>query len=81
MKWKWKWISVKTAKPPCKRDPNALGTPVLIWPRRPLGSQDCIDGFCYYGRHATGRPTFYLFGAQIDNITHWQPLPNGPGRK
>ena len=71
------WISVKDKKPPCKRNPDALGTPVLIWPRSPIGHDD-TNAFCYYGRRATGRPAFYLYGAEIHGVTHWQPLPEGP---
>ncbi len=74
-----KWISIKTARPPCKRDPDAPGTPVLIWPRHTRNVYQWeVDGFCYYGRRATGRPSFYLFGAAIEGVTHWQLLPKGP---
>lgn len=75
------WIDLKVKKPPCKRDPDALGTPVLIWPRSPaVNGQDkgSYDGFCYYGKRATGRPAFYLFGAEIHGVSHWQPMPDGP---
>lgn len=72
-----KWISVKEKKPPYKRDPDALGTPVLFWPVNPDKSNS-VDGFGYYGRRATGRPAFYLFGAEIHGVTHWQPFPEGP---
>ena len=67
------WLPVKMVKPPCKRDPDAFGTPVLIWPR--LG----VDGFAYYGRRATGNhATFYLHGAVLEGVTHWMPMPKGP---
>jgi hypothetical protein len=71
------WISVKVAKPHCPRNPNALGTPVLIWPRDPIGDSTGI-GYACFGRRATGRPAFYLYGAEIHGVTHWQPLPEGP---
>lgn len=76
------WLPVDVVKPSCPRDPNASGTPVLIWPRNPgkdrFDNVHQIDGFCYYGRRATGRPAFYLFGAAIHGVTHWQPMPEGP---
>ena len=73
------WIPIAKKKPPCKRDPEAFGTPVLIWPREPdpIGSMG-IDGHCYYGRRATGNPAFYKYGAEIRGITHWMPMPTGP---
>lgn len=70
------WLDVKTVKPLCKRDPDALGTPVLIWPRNSGGSNN--DGFAYYGRRATGEPGFYLHGAPIMGVTHWMPMPKRP---
>ena len=73
------WLDVKMVKPECKRDPEALGTAVLIWPRNPQDErQPDVDGFAYYGRRATGKPAFYLYGAEIHGVTHWQPLPKGP---
>ena len=68
-----RWLKVGTTKPTCPRGEYALGTPVLIWPRGPQA-----DGFAYYGRRATGRPAFYLYGAEISDVTHWQPMPDGP---
>ena len=73
------WISVKTKRPPCSRNPDAPGTPVLYWPVTTADSEAFgMDGFCYYGRRATGRPEFYLFGAVVPGVTHWQPMPKGP---
>lgn len=72
------WISVKEAKPPCSRNKSAPGIPVLIWPRNPERIVSGPEGYCYYGRRATGRPAFYLFGAEIHGVTYWQYLPNGP---
>lgn len=68
------WISVKDRLPPCKRSALAPGIPVLIWPQQP----DKNDGFCYYGRRATVKPAFYIYGAEIHGVTHWQPMPIGP---
>ena len=67
-----RWISGKDKNPTCKTGADALGTPVLIWPRRET------DGLAYYGRRATGRLAFYLYGAEIFGVTHWQSLPGGP---
>lgn len=51
------WLQVEMVLPQCPRDENALGTPVLIWPRKPIGRAVIeVDGFAYYGRRATGRP-------------------------
>jgi hypothetical protein len=73
------WISVNDRKPTCKRDQNAIGTPVLIWPRNPSSNPyNGLDGFAYYGRRATGRLAFYLYGAEIRGVTHWMPMPDGP---
>lgn len=70
------WLDVNSVLPPCSRDENALGTPVLIWPRNPDNND--IDGHAYYGRRATGRPAFYKHGARIHGVTHWMPMPKGP---
>ena len=69
------WLPVSSVKPYCPRSLDALGTPVLIWPR--LNT----DGFAYYGKRATGHhATFYLHGAVLEGVTHWQPMPKGPNR-
>jgi hypothetical protein len=67
------WLSIEKVKPKCSRDPDALGVPVLIWPRKTHEY-----GVAYYGRRATGKPAFYLYGAEISGVTHWMPLPLGP---
>lgn len=74
------WIPVTERKPPCPKGED-LGTPVLIWPRNPDPSRHGTDGFCFYGRRATSRPAFYIFGAPIEGVTHWMPLPEGPPNK
>lgn len=65
------WVSVDTRLPKCLRGRDDLGTQVLVWPH--------VDGsaVAFYGRRATGRPTFYLYGA-VARVTHWMPLPEGP---
>jgi hypothetical protein len=70
------WVSVKERLPRCSRDENALGTPVLIWPRNLPDYTG--DGFAYFGRRATGSPAFYLHGAAIHGVTYWMPLPPAP---
>ncbi len=73
------WLSVEMVKPRCSRDKDALGEPVLIWPRNPKGYEHHgLDGHAYYGRRATGRPAFYKHGAEIHGVTHWMPMPKGP---
>jgi len=71
------WFSVEMIRPRCPRDPDALGTPILIWPRNPMNNDTGV-GFAYYGRRATGKPAFHLFGAEIFGVTHWMPMPEGP---
>jgi hypothetical protein len=66
------WIDVRERKPKCPRDENALGTHVLIWPR------DERYATAFYGKRATGRPAFYVYGAEIHGVTHWASLPDGP---
>ena len=73
-----KWLAVEMVKPECARDPNALGTPVLIWPLNPQRDMQGVDGHAYYGRRATGKPAFYKYGAQIHGVTHWMPMPKPP---
>ena len=73
------WISVETRLPKCARSRNAYGTPVLIWPTNPMSHEsDAVDGFCYYGKRATGSPEFYLYGTVIHGVEYWQPMPGGP---
>ena len=74
-----KWISVKDRMPTCPRNISALGTPVLIWPKK-YGDQIGTDGFAYYGKRATGSPAFYLYGSELHGVTHWQPFPDGPSK-
>lgn len=70
-----KWIDCKSRLPDHPRGEYALGVPVLIWPRC-----DQTYGFAFYGKRATGKPAFYLHGAEVYNVTHWMPVPNGPKR-
>lgn len=68
------WIDASQRKPPCSRDPDALGTEVLIWPR----FRDEVGATAFYGRRATGRPAFYKHGAEIHTVKYWAYLPDGP---
>lgn len=68
------WLDVRMVKPPCPRGPDALGTPVLVWPRGDT------DGFAYYGRRVSTQPNFYMYGLVIHGVTHWQPMPKRPRR-
>ena len=70
------WIPVEESLPPCSRSEEALGTPVLVWPRS--GEDSGHDGLAYFGRRATGRPAFYIYGTQLYHVTHWMSLPPGP---
>lgn len=74
-----KWISVKDRLPECDETPDSFGVQVLIWPHATFnGSADAPTAF--YGRRITNEPSFYLYGAVIDNVTHWMPLPKGPNK-
>lgn len=72
------WIDVNVMKPSCPRDPDALSTPVLIWPRNPDRERQGVDGHAYYGRRATGKPAFYKYGVEIHGIKYWMLMPKGP---
>jgi len=67
-----RWTPVDQALPPCKRSPLAPGVEVLVWPR-PTGHATAL-----YGRRASGRPAFYMYGAILDGITHWAEIPICP---
>ena len=68
------WVKCSERMPPCPRGVDALGATVLIHP----APSDNGYPFAYYGRRATGKPAFYLHGAEIHGITHWRALPKGP---
>ncbi len=79
---KFNWIDVRKELPKCSRSKRALGVPVLIWPRNAsAGRGPDVDGFCYYGKRATGKAAFYLFGSSLDGVTHWSYMPDGPKPK
>ena len=67
-----KWIKCSEKKPTCDRGKNARGPLVLVWPR------DNNEGLAFYGRRASVRANFYLYGAVVSGITHWMPMPPGP---
>lgn len=68
------WFPVTGKKPLCSRDPDSLGTEVLVWPR----DLPDIGATVFYGRRATGKPEFYKYGAVVHGITHYAYLPEGP---
>lgn len=73
-----KWISVKDRLPECDKTPDSFGVQVLIWPHATFrGSSDSPVAF--FGCRITNEPSFYLYGAVIHEVTHWMPLPEGPG--
>ena len=69
------WDTKSRRKPPCPRDPDAPGTPVLVWPYTDLHTGKKIVQQAYYGRRATGRPAFYLHGAEIHGVRCWASMP------
>ena len=75
-----KWISVKDRKPKAPKG-DKLGVPILVCREltlmeRQLGTLDRL--LAYYGRRATGRPCFYLWGTELHGVTHWMPMPAPP---
>lgn len=76
-----KWISVNDALPKCPRGPGSLGVPVLIWPRNTGLPRVKAEGFAYFGRRLTIKPSFYLYGTLLHDVTHWMPLPRGPKKE
>jgi hypothetical protein len=70
------WISVKEFLPRSRMGRDALGIPVLIWPRN--SGQSEADGAAYFGRRATGKLAFYKYGVEIHGVEAWQYLPRGP---
>lgn len=71
------WISVKDRLPECNLTPDSFGVQVLIWPHATFrGTADSAVAF--YGCRVTNDPSFYLYGAVVDDVTHWMPLPEGP---
>lgn len=73
------WWDVKSRrKPPCSRNPEAPGTPVLVWPYLDPSTGKKVVQQAYYGRRATGRPAFYLHGAEIHGVRCWAHMPGVP---
>lgn len=71
------WIPVTDRLPECDIKPDSFGVQVLIWPHATFrGTADSPTAF--YGCRVTNDPSFYLYGAVVDGITHWMPLPEGP---
>lgn len=66
------WISVADKKPPCPRKSD-LGTPVIV-----AVKGACESSIAFYGKCVSGKPDFYLYGAVLSGITHWQLFPKPP---
>ena len=75
-----KWISVKDRLPGCSMKPGSFGTHILIYP--PVSQFGHADSHvAFYGCRVTNKPSFYLYGVVLDNVTHWMPLPDPPKEK
>jgi hypothetical protein len=75
-----KWISVKDRLPECDMSPDSFGVQVLIHPPvKEYGRSD--SPFAFYGCRVTDEPSFYLYGAVVNGVTHWMPLPDPPKEK
>jgi hypothetical protein len=80
------WISVKHELPKCSRKNDSFGVPVLVWPYvEPMGlgphsgkAEPKRVERVFYGRRITDEPNFYLHGALVSGVTHWQLLPEKP---
>jgi len=35
----------------------------------------------FFGCRITDEPSFYIYGAVLDHVTHWMPLPDPPKEK
>jgi hypothetical protein len=67
------WISVVERLPKCSRTKGSMSVEVLVWPLTESG-----EATAFYGRRVTDTPAFYRYGAVINHVTHWQPLPAPP---
>lgn len=71
------WVSVKDRLPECDMKSGSFGVQVLIWPHATFHcSSDSPVAF--YGCRVTDQPSFYLYGAVINDVEYWMPLPEGP---
>ncbi len=72
-----KWISVNDRLPECDKTPDSFGVQVLVYPHvKNFGTT--TSPIAFYGTRVTDEPTFYFYGAVVNTITHWMPLPEGP---
>lgn len=69
------WISVDDRLPKHNKKIYSEGVEVLVWPR-PNSATGVSTAF--YGRRINAISSFYKYGAVIDGITHWMPLPEPP---
>ncbi|MDS0850084.1 DUF551 domain-containing protein [Burkholderia cenocepacia] len=69
------WITVEERLPTCNRKAGSLGVEVLIYPAMETGERTA-----FFGRRISQKPTFYRYGAPVQGVTHWMPLPAEPPR-
>lgn len=51
---------------------------MLVWPYVDQATGKSVVQQAYYGRRATGRPAFYLHGAEIHGVMCWAYMPEVP---
>jgi hypothetical protein len=71
-----RWVSIKERLPKCDNEKDSFGVEVIVYPY--IGDCDSAVGTAFFGKRITCNPSFYKYGALIDGITHWQPLPKAP---
>lgn len=79
------WTSVKDKLPKCSKKRDSFGVAVLVWPYREPFTHLSSPGpkkveRAFYGRRITNEPNFYLHGAIVHGVTHWQSMPEKPKR-
>ena len=73
-----RWISVKNALPECDRKPNSFGVPVIVH-HKPFANPEVTSlSSAFYGCRVTDEPSFYLYGMELRDVTHWMPYPEAP---
>ena len=65
-----KWISVEDRLPDHDKKLYSVGVEVLV--------HGGVSGTAYYGKRINAISQFYKYGAPVDGITHWMPLPPCP---
>jgi len=70
------WISVNDRLPKHNKKIYSKGVEVIVWPSILADHVEVSTAF--YGKRVNAQSNFYLFGAVIEGITHWMPLPEPP---